>query len=112
MCVCAGLGGGGGGGGARCNICALTTRTISPADLGLHLRDHGAFSEKDTVFYIAEILNGLWFLHAAGVLYRDLKLENILLDNKGHIKLADFGLSKDGMEQGQKTSYVFCEALV
>jgi serine/threonine protein kinase len=44
-------------------------------------------------------------LHSKNILYRDLKPENILLDEEGHIKLADFGLSKDNV---QDTTKSFC----
>lgn len=46
-------------------------------------------------FYIAEIIIALEFVHAKNVMYRDLKPENILIDVNGHIKLSDFGLSKE-----------------
>jgi len=46
-------------------------------------------------FYIAEIIISLEFVHAQNVMYRDLKPENILIDIEGHIKLSDFGLSKE-----------------
>ena len=64
---------------------------------------HGVFSESDASIYSAEILTGLCFLHAAGVIYRDLKLENVMLDRKGHIRLVDFGLAKDRMGHGEFT---------
>lgn len=44
--------------------------------------------------YIAEIALALDFLHQAGVIYRDLKPENVLLDQDYHVRLIDFGLSK------------------
>lgn len=56
--------------------------------------DQVKFSESKTLFYAAEILVTLRALHKAGILYRDLKPNNILIDHEGHIKLIDFGLSK------------------
>ncbi|XP_071944209.1 ribosomal protein S6 kinase-related protein-like [Antedon mediterranea] len=65
----------------------------------------GAFSEIATRLYIAEIAMALAFLHRAGIIYRDLKMENILLYEGGHILLSDFGLSK-WLKQGGRTSSV------
>ena len=47
-------------------------------------------------------------LHSLGVVYRDLKPENILLDEMGHVKLADFGLSKDNMSQSTSGANSLC----
>lgn len=46
---------------------------------------------------MAELVLAIEFLHSKDVVYRDMKPENILIDSKGHIKLADFGLSKEGI---------------
>ena len=63
-------------------------------DLGLHLAQRIAFNEDESKFYFSELLLALEHLHSMDVCYRDMKPENILLGQDGHIKLADFGLAK------------------
>ncbi|CAO1618301.1 unnamed protein product [Jaminaea pallidilutea] len=57
----------------------------------------GGLEEPWARQYIAEVVNGLESLHARGVVHRDLKPDNLLIDQKGHLKLTDFGLSKIGL---------------
>ena len=59
-----------------------------------HLKQKKRFQEKEIVFYAAEIVLALEYLHSKNIIYRDLKPENILLSQDGHIRLADFGLAK------------------
>lgn len=65
----------------------------------------GSFSVELTRLYIGQIALALDFLNKAGVIYRDLKLENVLLDVDGHVQLTDFGLSK-WLKRGQRTQTI------
>lgn len=80
---------------------------VNGGELFYHLSNAGQFNEQRTRFYAAEIILALDYLHKAGIVYRDVKPENILLDKDGHIKLTDFGLSKDGLGDGGQTES-FC----
>lgn len=73
----------------------LVTEYCDGGDLFDYLRKRGKpFREPEGRWIAAEILLALEHIHALGVVYRDLKLENVLLDLDGHIRIADFGLSK------------------
>jgi len=63
-------------------------------ELFSHLRKAGRFTNDVTRFYAAEIVLAIEYLHARDIIYRDLKPENLLLDNRGHIKITDFGFAK------------------
>ncbi|XP_054606967.1 ribosomal protein S6 kinase alpha-3 isoform X7 [Nothobranchius furzeri] len=76
-------------------------------DLFTRLSKEVMFTEEDVKFYLAELALALDHLHSFGIIYRDLKPENILLDETGHIKLTDFGLSKESVDHESK-AYSFC----
>ena len=76
-------------------------------DLGQLLKREGKFSEEVARMYIAEVILAIEDLHKRGIIYRDLKPDNVVLDSEGHIALIDFGLSKEGMESDQLTQS-FC----
>ncbi|KAL8950627.1 MAG: hypothetical protein Q9222_003358 [Ikaeria aurantiellina] len=79
---------------------------ISGGDLMLHIQ-RGQFGSKRAQFYAAEVCLALKYFHENGVIYRDLKLDNILLALDGHIKIGDYGLCKEDMWYGSTTS-TFC----
>ncbi|KAM9293823.1 ribosomal protein S6 kinase alpha-5 isoform 4-T4 [Gastrophryne carolinensis] len=68
---------------------------INGGELFTHLSQREKFTESEVRIYIGEIVLALEHLHKLGIIYRDIKLENILLDSSGHVVLTDFGLSKE-----------------
>lgn len=65
------------------------------------------FTEEETLFYIVQIVIVLGYLHDSNVLYRDLKLENVLIGSDGYVMLADFGLAKR-LEGKMELTKTFC----
>ncbi|PKI84421.1 Pkc1p [Malassezia vespertilionis] len=79
---------------------------VSGGDLMLHIQRE-QFNLHRAKFYAAEVLLALEYFHKHGIIYRDLKLDNIMLTLDGHVKIADYGLCKEGMWYGNTTS-TFC----
>jgi len=77
-------------------------------DLSQILDEHSLLEERIAKFLVAELILGIRCLHKKGILFRDLKPENILLDADGHIRLADFGLAKQGKEGQDVKAQSFC----
>ncbi|XP_014391201.1 PREDICTED: RAC-alpha serine/threonine-protein kinase [Myotis brandtii] len=112
--------GGGGRGSSLCPLQALkysfqthdrlcfVMEYANGGELFFHLSRERVFPEDRARFYGAEIVSALDYLHSEkNVVYRDLKLENLMLDKDGHIKITDFGLCKEGIKDGA-TMKTFC----
>lgn len=76
-------------------------------ELFFHLKTARGFDEDRAKFYGAEVVLAMEHLHSLNIIYRDLKPENVLLDETGHIVLTDFGLAKEGIELPDSTK-TFC----
>ncbi|OMJ27878.1 Serine/threonine-protein kinase Sgk1 [Smittium culicis] len=83
---------------------------INGGELFYHLQNDICFSENRTRFYVAEISSAIGYLHDFDIIYRDLKPENCLLDQYGHLRIVDFGLVKilGGNDIKRNRTYTFC----
>lgn len=72
----------------------MVTEFLCGGDLFTHLEVHGRFTLEQTIFYMAELLEGLDCVHKSGFVHRDIKPDNMILTMRGHLKLLDFGLCK------------------
>ncbi|GMF27485.1 unnamed protein product [Phytophthora fragariaefolia] len=85
------------------SLAPIQPRTLNARGLGV-LRSHfGGLKEEVAVFYLGCILSALEYLHDQGLLYRDLKLENLVLDRDGYLKILDFGFAKPDAQRAEDT---------
>ena len=80
---------------------------LNGGELFTYLRKEQRLNEERAKLYSAEMIVAIGALHSRDIIYRDLKPENVILDGDGHIKITDFGLSKQGVKKTDRT-YSFC----
>ncbi|KAF9354327.1 Serine/threonine kinase [Mortierella sp. NVP85] len=79
---------------------------VRGGDLMMHIQRDRRFGERRAKFYGCEVLLALQYFHQNDIIYRDLKLDNILLTLDGHVKIADYGLCKENMPHGATTKTI------
>ena len=67
----------------------------SPSMVNVPRVQHGlrGFNDETVIFYGSELLLGIEHMHKLGVIHRDLKAENVMIDGRGHLKIIDFGFA-------------------
>ncbi len=88
------------------NFVVFILEFCSGGELFFQLKNLKRMSEEQAQFYFVEICICMLYLHQMGIMYRDIKPENILLDLDGHIRISDFGLSK--ITSSDEFAYSFC----
>jgi serine/threonine protein kinase len=78
---------------------------VPGGELFHYMQTQGMLALEDVRLYMAEICLALDYLHGQGIIYRDLKPENVLIDADGHVKLTDFGLAKDLGHQSSTATF-------
>ncbi|CAD8124688.1 unnamed protein product [Paramecium sonneborni] len=89
------------------NFIVFVLEFCSGGELFWQLRQVKRMNEEQARFYFAEICLAICYLHQLSIVYRDIKPENVLIDMDGHIRIADFGLSKPNMTE-EDYAYSFC----
>ncbi|ETL38136.1 AGC protein kinase [Phytophthora nicotianae] len=81
----------------------IRSRTLEAGDLTILRSEFGGLKKEYAVFYLGCILSALEYLHGQSLLYRDLKLENLVLDEEGYLKILDFGFAKQDAQRAEDT---------
>jgi serine/threonine protein kinase len=87
----------------------LVMEYLPGGELFFHLKELETFNVEKARFYAAEIALAFEYLHGKGIIYRDLKPENVVLDRQGNVKLTDFGLAKNDSQENSP-AYTFAGA--
>ena len=78
---------------------------MSGGDLRYHINKKKKFTEEQTKFFIACLLNAFDYFHKRNIIHRDIKPENIVLDENGYLRITDFGIARHfKKENSQETS--------
>ncbi|KAE9299818.1 hypothetical protein PF008_g23153 [Phytophthora fragariae] len=85
------------------SLTSIQTRTLDAGGLSVLRSEFGGLKDEYAVFYLGCILSALEYLHDQGLLYRDLKLENLVLDKEGYLKILDFGFAKPDAQRADDT---------
>jgi protein-serine/threonine kinase len=85
----------------------IITEFLQGGELFFHLHKEKRFTNDKAKFYVAEIVVAIEYLHKKKIVYRDLKPENVLISDTGHVKLTDFGLSKI-FKKSKEKAYTIC----
>lgn len=67
---------------------------LDGGDLRYHLGNKRFFNEKETKFFISNIIIGLEYMHKNKIIHRDIKPENLVLDSQGYLRITDLGISR------------------
>ena len=70
-------------------------------DLLNYVRKRRKLTEKNAKYLFKQIMQGIAYMHTIGIVHRDIKLDNILLDSSGQVKICDFGVGKI-LKKGEK----------
>jgi len=84
----------------------LIMEYLAGGELFMQLQKERMLMEDTAIFYLSQVLLALEHLHTQGIIYRDLKPENVMLDRRGHVKLTDFGCIKES--SNEELNYTFC----